>query len=92
MLLGLIPTPSIRSHSLRRPLRNTHIQLRKSWPRKRNIQTRRIEHTLMRRQHDSEIRVLGQPHDEEHEAWGFDLELGEVGAAGWDAGMLAVMC
>lgn len=36
-----------------------------------------------------EICVLGQARDEEHEATGFDLELGEVGAASWNAGVFA---
>ena len=90
-LLGLMPRLNFRSYSRwRRSLRDSHIQLSKLWSCKRDIKTCCVEHAFVWRKYNSQIRVLGEPRDEEHEAASFDLHFCEVGASCGNACVLAM--
>ena len=69
------------------PRLTRNIQLGKLWAHQQNVDAGRIEDLLRGRDRRCKVRVLGQSRYEEHEATCFDLHLGEVGAAGGDAGV-----
>jgi hypothetical protein len=50
-----------------------------------------VEYVLIRWNGDSQVGVLRQACDEEHEAAGFDLQFGKVGASCWDTEMFSVI-
>jgi hypothetical protein len=91
----------IRIHSIsrtskgllnRRPGLRSDIQFRKLRSHLEDIYTRSIENLLRRWYRNGEVCVLGEARDEEHEATGFYLHLGEVGAAGGDVCVPPVRC
>jgi hypothetical protein len=68
-----------------------YIQLGEFGSNEEYVDARGIEDLLGRRNRCSEVRVLGQPRDEEHEAACFDLHFGKVCNIGREIGVFAAI-
>jgi hypothetical protein len=91
MLLLLRSAPARRSTSASAaPRLGCNIKLCEARARQQDVDPGGVEDLLRGRDARGEVGVLRQAGDEEHEGARLDLQLGEVGRRGGDAGVLAV--